>query len=283
MATIFSNIKERVLYISESKGITREKFFEDLGITYGNFKGKAKEKALSSDVLAKIITKYPEISSEWLLTGNGEMLKSEGATEVIKTPRVEVIAPIKVEGRSLMPKVIVLKDEDVEEERIPLVPVMAQAGYLQGYDDPQYIKELPMYNLPGMRNGTFRIFQVEGLSMYPTLQSGSYVVGQFVEDWEHISDNRIYVVVSTEGVIVKRVLNRIEKYGSLYCKSDNRIFPHINVRLKDVKEIWECKMHLSFDFLDPVPEYQKIADLEADVQFLKQRVEQLEEVKTEVL
>ena len=283
MATIFSNIKERVLYISESKGITREKFFEDLGITYGNFKGKAKEKALSSDVLAKIITKYPEISSEWLLTGNGEMLKSEGATEVIKTPRVEVIAPIKVEGRSLMPKVIVLKDEDVEEERIPLVPVMARAGYLQGYDDPQYIKELPMYNLPGMRNGTFRIFQVEGLSMYPTLQSGSYVVGQFVEDWEHISDNRIYVVVSTEGVIVKRVLNRIEKYGSLYCKSDNRVFPHINVRLKDVKEIWECKMHLSFDFLDPVPEYQKIADLEADVQFLKQRVEQLEEVKTEIL
>ena len=42
-------------------------------------------------------------------------------------------------------------------------------------------------------------------------------------------------------------------------------------------------MHLSFDFLDPVPEYQKIADLEADVQFLKQRVEQLEEEKTEVL
>lgn len=283
MATIFSNIKERVLYISESKGITREKFFEDLGITYGNFKGKAKEKALSSDVLAKIITKYPEISSEWLLTGNGEMLKGEGATEVIKTPPVEIIAPIKVEGRSLMPKVIVLKDEDVEEERIPLVPVMAQAGYLQGYDDPQYIKELPMYNLPGMRNGTFRIFQVEGLSMYPTLQSGSYVVGQFVEDWEHISDNRIYVVVSTEGVIVKRVLNRIEKYGSLYCKSDNRVFPHINVRLNDVREIWECKMHLSFDFLDPVPEYQKIADLEADVQFLKQRVEQLEEEKTQVL
>ena len=130
-----------------------------------------------------------------------------------------------------------------------------------------------MYNLPGMRNGTFRIFQVEGLSMYPTLQSGSYVVGQFVEDWEHISDNRIYVVVSTEGVIVKRVLNRIEKYGSLYCKSDNRVFPHINVRLNDVREIWECKMHLSFDFLDPVPEYQKIADLEAAMNWYKNEID----------
>ena len=283
MKEILPNIKDRVLYLAENKEISKQDFFRKTGLKYSNFTGKSKESDLTSKSVAEILLKYPDVSPEWLLTGNGEMLKSEGATEVIKTPRVEVIAPIKVEGRSLMPKVIVLKDEDVEEERIPLVPVMAQAGYLQGYDDPQYIKELPMYNLPGMRNGTFRIFQVEGLSMYPTLQSGSYVVGQFVEDWEHISDNRIYVVVSTEGVIVKRVLNRIEKYGSLYCKSDNRVFPHINVRLKDVKEIWECKMHLSFDFLDPVPEYQKIADLEADVQFLKQRVGQLEEVKTEVL
>lgn len=279
MATIFSNIKERVLYISENKGITREKFFDDLGITYGNFKGKAKEKALSSDVLAKIITKYPDVNPEWLLTGKGSMLKDEA----IKGTPVEVVAPIKVEGKSLMPKVIVLKDEDDEKERIPLVPIMAQAGYLKGYDDPKYIRKLPMYNLPGMRNGTFRMFQVEGLSMYPTLQSGSYVVGQFVEDWQHISDNRIYVVVSKEGVIVKRVLNRIEKYGSLYCRSDNRVFPHINVDLKDVREVWECKMHLSFEFLDPIPEYQKIADLQADMHFLKQRVEQLEEVKTEVL
>lgn len=276
MSTINFRIKELVDHFS--KGNNSE-FGNKIGVNEANIRNYIAGTEPKFNVLEKIANNF-EINYEWLLTGNGEMLKSEGATEVIKTPPVEIIAPIKVEGRSLMPKVIVLKDEDVEEERIPLVPVMAQAGYLQGYDDPQYIKELPMYNLPGMRNGTFRIFQVEGLSMYPTLQSGSYVVGQFVEDWEHISDNRIYVVVSTEGVIVKRVLNRIEKYGSLYCKSDNRVFPHINVRLKDVKEIWECKMHLSFDFLDPVPEYQKIADLEADVQFLKQRVEQLEEEKT---
>lgn len=274
----------RVIQYIDNKGINNSLFEKKCGLSNGYLGTQLKRNAdLGEGVLNKILDNCLDISPEWLLTGRGEMLKSEVATEVIKTPPVEIIAPIKVEGRSLMPKVIVLKDEDVEEERIPLVPVMAQAGYLQGYDDPQYIKELPMYNLPGMRNGTFRIFQVEGLSMYPTLQSGSYVVGQFVEDWEHISDNRIYVVVSTEGVIVKRVLNRIEKYGSLYCKSDNRVFPHINVRLKDVKEIWECKMHLSFDFLDPVPEYQKIADLEADVQFLKQRVEQLEEEKTQVL
>ena len=275
MATIFSNIKERVLYISESKGITREKFFEDLGITYGNLKGKAKEKALSSDVLAKIITKYPEISSEWLLTGNGEMLKSEGATEVIKTPRVEIIEPIKVEGRSLMPKVVVVDDED--NDRIPLVSVKAQAGYLEGYDDSNYIEELPTYSLPEMRNGTYRMFQVSGFSMYPTLQDGSYVIGKFVEDWEWLGDNRVCVVVTErDGVIVKRVTNRAREKGFLYCKSDNRDYKHIKVMLEDIKEIWECQAHISFEFLDPVTNYQKIAELEVNLSELQDKVKNLE-------
>ena len=275
MATIFSNIKERVLYISENKGITREKFFEDLGITYGNFKGKAKEKALSSDVLAKIITKYPDVNPEWLLTGNGEMLKSEGATEVIKTPRVEIIEPIKVEGRSLMPKVVVVDDND--NDRIPLVSVKAQAGYLEGYDDSNYIEELPTYSVPEMRNGTYRMFQVSGFSMYPTLQDGSYVIGKFVENWEWLSDNRVCVVVTErDGVIVKRVTNRAREKGFLYCKSDNRDYKHITVRVEDIREIWECQAHISFEFLDPVTNYQKIAELEVNVSELQDKVKNLE-------
>ena len=272
-----SNTVGRIKEFIDFKGLSVRKFEEIVGFSNGAFATQYKNnKSIGSDKIENILCSFPELNPEWLLTGNGEMLKSEETTELIKIPPIEVIEPIKVEGRSLMPKVIVLEEEDGEKERIPLVPVKAQAGYLQGYDDPKFIRKLPMYNLPGMRNGTFRMFQVEGLSMYPTLQSGSYVVGQFVEDWQHISNNRIYVVVSTEGVIVKRVLNKIEKYGSLYCKSDNRVFPHINVRLNDVKEIWECKMHLSFDFLDPIPEYKKIADLEADVQNLIERVEELE-------
>lgn len=76
METIFTNIKERILQITDYKQISKEKFFKDLGVTYGNFKGKAKEKALSSDILAKIVAENSEINPEWLLTGNGEMLKT---------------------------------------------------------------------------------------------------------------------------------------------------------------------------------------------------------------
>ena len=71
-----TTIKERILQISNYKRVSKEKFFEELEVSYGNFKGKAKESALNSNILEKIIAKMPEISAEWLLTGKGEMLKS---------------------------------------------------------------------------------------------------------------------------------------------------------------------------------------------------------------
>ena len=276
MKEILPNIKDRVLYLAENKEISKQDFFRKTGLKYSNFTGKSKESDLTSKSVAEILLKYPDVSPEWLLTGNGEMLKSEEATELIKTPpRVEIIEPIKVEGRNLMPKVVVVDDED--NDRIPLVSVKAQAGYLEGYEDCNYIEELPTYSLPEMRNGTFRMFQVNGFSMYPTLQDGSYVIGEFVENWEWLSDNRVCVVVTErDGVIVKRVTNRAREKGFLYCKSDNRDYKHIKVMLEDVKEIWECKAHISFEFLDPVTNYQKIAELEVNVSELQDKIKQLE-------
>ncbi|GIM53721.1 S24 family peptidase [Capnocytophaga cynodegmi] len=267
MSTTVSRIKEFIDY----KGLSVRKFEENVGFSNGAFASQYKNnKSIGSDKIENILRFYPEINTEWLLLGKGEMLKSE------TQPPVEIITPTKVKGRDLMPKVVVVDDAD--NDRIPLVPVKAQAGYLNGYGDPEYIEKLPTYSVPTLRNGTYRMFQVGGHSMYPTLQNNSYVVGEFVENWEQMSDNRIYVVVtSTEGIIVKRVINRLKEYESLYCKSDNRDYPHISVNVQDIKEVWECKMHLSFEFLDPVTNYQKIADLE--IEMLKMR-EDFEDFKT---
>lgn len=274
MKEILPNIKDRVLYLAENKEISKQDFFRKTGLKYSNFTGKSKESDLTSKSVAEILLKYPDVSPEWLLTGNGEMLRSQEALAV-KPPRVEIIEPIKVEGRSLMPKVVVVDDDD--NDRIPLVSVKAQAGYLEGYDDSNYIEELPTYSLPEMRNGTYRMFQVSGFSMYPTLQDGSYVIGKFVEDWEWLGDNRVCVVVTErDGVIVKRVTNRAREKGFLYCKSDNRDYKHIKVMLEDIKEIWECQAHISFEFLDPVTNYQKIAELEVNLSELQDKVKNLE-------
>lgn len=269
-----TNFFERIMRIADYKGYKNPNDFAKNGLGWASPEkiNRLKDgvKMPSVEILLEISNKFDEINSEWLLLGKGPMLKNE------TRPSVEIITPTKVKGRDLMPKVVVVDDAD--NDRIPLVPVKAQAGYLNGYGDPEYIEKLPTYSVPTLRNGTYRMFQVGGHSMYPTLQNNSYVVGEFVENWEQMSDNRIYVVVtSTEGIIVKRVINRLKEYESLYCKSDNRDYPHISVNVQDIKEVWECKMHLSFEFLDPVTNYQKIADLE--IEMLKMR-EDFEDFKT---
>lgn len=76
MVNKFSNIKERILHLTDYYGVSKESFFEKIGMTYGNFKGSAKERPLNSDAIVKILSIYTEINSDWLLTGKGEMIKN---------------------------------------------------------------------------------------------------------------------------------------------------------------------------------------------------------------
>ncbi|MDY3547321.1 S24 family peptidase [Riemerella anatipestifer] len=253
-----STINDRVLQIIDIQfNGNQKKFAEFIGVApqvISNIVSGRKSKP-SYDVINSILSSFVDLDASWLITGNGSRLKNDNSL---------LLSDIE----SKVPQVVTVSPH--QKDNIVLVPVRAQAGYLTGYNDPAFIEKLPTYSLPGIQNGIFRMFQVSGFSMYPTLQNNSYVVGQFVEDWLNLSDNRVYVVVTKEhGVIVKRVLNRINKYGNLYCKSDNRDYPNIPVSPEDVKEIWECKMQLSFEFLDPSDVYQKISNLEADVEMLK--------------
>lgn len=72
-----STIKKRILQFIDNQSIAKVDFFAKTGINYSNFKGKSLNSELSGDKLAEIITTYPYLNSEWLLTGEGEMIKKE--------------------------------------------------------------------------------------------------------------------------------------------------------------------------------------------------------------
>lgn len=264
-----TNIKERVLQIAEYYKLSKETFFTEIGSTYANFKGVKKQSGLNSDTIEKIVTMYPDINLMWLVTGTGDMMSGQSEINAIqvKEPYQNPISAI--------PQTVTISPEG--KDNVVLVPVRAAAGYLNGYGDPEFIQNLPAYNLPSLRNGVFRMFEVNGDSMYPTIQNKSLVVGQWIENWvKDVKDDRVYVVVSREkGVIVKRLLNRIKKYGNIYCKSDNRKeYPSFPLNPSDIMEIWEVKMHLSFELPNPAELYDRMNDLEADMEFLKQFIKQ---------
>lgn len=248
---------ERVKEYIDFKGITKYKFCQELGFS-NKFLDNSSN--MGTDKACKILRYYPDINPEWLLTGNGEMLKSQQAN-----------TNEQVSNTIQAPQIVTI--DSSSKDNIVLVPVHAQAGYLNGYADPEFIENLPTYNLPNLRNGIFRMFEVKGHSMLPTLHQGSYIVGQFVENWkEDMKDDRIYIIVSAEdGVVVKRCLNRIEKYESIFCKSDNRAeFPSYQINPRDVKEIWEVKLALLSNLPNPADLFNRINDLEAEMMYLKE-------------
>lgn len=81
MADISTYIKERILLIAECLDISKEEFTASIGTSYGNFRGKSKYTSVSSDTIAEISAKYPQVNIYWVLTGEGEMLRSSNIVQ----------------------------------------------------------------------------------------------------------------------------------------------------------------------------------------------------------
>ena len=130
---------------------------------------------------------------------------------------------------------------EYNEELIEIIPIEASAGYLKGYADPEYIEDLQKFNLPFLPTGTHRAFPIKGDSMLP-VKDGSFIIGKFVQDIRDIKDGRTYVVLTKEdGLVYKRIYNRIKDRKSLLLYSDNKKYAPYEVKMQDVLEIWEFR------------------------------------------
>jgi len=170
------------------------------------------------------------------------------------------------------------------KDNIVLVPIKAQAGYLQGAQQPEYIERLPTFWLPGLNNGTFRAFEVSGYSMladragfYP----GDIVVGEYVERLEDIKDGFVYILVNNaqevDNIVLKRCLNYLDKGGLIICKSDNKDpqYPTFPLPVESIKEVWKFKIKLTRQAPEPSGLYERINALEGDMVLLKEQLKKV--------
>lgn len=71
----FDEIKLRLLQFAEIQRIPKGEFFEKISMFPSNFAGKGACSSLKSDNIVKVLTAFPELNSDWLLLGRGEMLR----------------------------------------------------------------------------------------------------------------------------------------------------------------------------------------------------------------
>lgn len=220
---IGSNLK----YLRKKNNLSQQAFADVLDIprtTLGDYEREKTEPNIP--MLLKMAT-YFDISVDGLLSKNIELEKYQ----ITQSPILKVLA---------------ISLDNNNESNIELVDSKAEAGYLDAYQNPEYIKDLPKFVLPNIPNGTYRAFEIQGDSMLPIV-SGSIIIASYVERISEIKNGKTYIIISKrDGLVYKRVMLNKEN-ASLILKSDNELYIPYELDFNEVDEIWQYYAHLSFD------------------------------------
>ena len=222
ICSIMKIIAKNIRHLRKLKGLTQEQLSEELKTTrskIGSYEENRSEPPIGMLIQFSMFFNLPID----VLVKN-DLTYAEDYS-FIEVGSKRILFPIMVNGDN--------------EDLIEVVPAKASAGYLLGYDDPEYIQQLEKIKLPFLPTGKHRAFPIKGDSMLP-LKDGSFVVAKFIEDINDVKDGRTYVVVtSNDGMTYKRVYNHIEEKDSLYLLPDNKAFQAYHVPITEVLELWE--------------------------------------------
>lgn len=233
-------INENIRFLRKHLGLTQEQFAQKIGIKRSVVGAYEEARATPPlETLLKMAELFQITADDFI---SRDMSKSVGEDGKIQSAQA---------GQGAKFKVLSITVDKDDNENIELVPQKASAGYLNGYADPEYIEELPKFQLPILpRNATYRAFEISGDSMLP-LEPGTVIIGQYVEKPDDIKNGKTYVLVTgKEGVVYKRVFNYLKDNGKLYLVSDNATYTPYEVQGSDVLEVWEAKAFISFKFPD---------------------------------
>lgn len=160
------------------------------------------KRSLSEQFVRVFTDHFPEISTEWLLSGSGEMLKKTVKTFEFKAE----------EGRST--------------RRVPVYDTFATAGFMAVYNNsPLEVSDyLSIPNLPPVDGALY----ARGDSMSPLISSGDIVIFKVVErNPDNILWGHIYIItyfIEGDEFTVLKYLKRSQKAGYIRLESYNPRF-----------------------------------------------------------
>lgn len=136
--------------------------------------------------------------------------------------------------------------DNQNNENIELVNIKAKAGYTRGFADPEFIKVLPVFQLPFLsKDRKYRTFQISGDSMLP-IPEGSYITCEFIQNWYSLKDGDACIVLTLdEGIVFKCVENKLKALGKLGLYSLNKDYEPYSLDASDIKEIWKFVNYIS--------------------------------------
>lgn len=195
-------IFDRISTIVEKFGNGKNTVFASLiGVSEANVRNYKNGVMPKADFLEKIARSF-DININWLLTGEGNMLRTESKEENIP----------------------VAHPSDSPMEGIPLIPISAMAGAFTG-EQTVLEYECERFVVPTFKGAEFLI-SVKGSSMYPKYNSGDIVACKRLPmDDIFFQWNKVYVLDTDQGPLIKRVKPGSDKEHVLIVSDNERYEP----------------------------------------------------------
>lgn len=174
-------------------------------------------------------------------------------------------------------RVIATTVDSANNDNIEFVSEKAKAGYATSFADPEYIGNLPIFQLPFLsKEKKYRAFSISGDSMLP-IPDGAIVIGEFVQDFQNIKSGVAHVIVTRDdGIVFKMVENNIDEYRSLRLVSLNTEYKPYTVLITEVKEVWKFVCFLNTKIPEPEPDMNKlmhkIEQMQKDIHELQSKI-----------
>jgi len=259
---------QRLKYIRVLLNFSQKKMAEDLKISQSTLSQIENDHyTISMESLENLQDKH-DLNCNWFVSGKGNVFLTPGNADAEEVQN-------EVFGSSPVFKVEKNKAKNTND--IPLINQDAKAGYIKNSGSPEYLKTLEVYQIPGFEMAeNHRIFQVDGDSMQPTLQSGDFVICELCEDVNDISNGELAVVVSEEGIFSKRIHINGDDPTYYILKSDNSDYQPFLIKTVDIMEFWKIKGRITQNMYQKVMiDEKKISRLEHDVETLKEQLKKL--------
>lgn len=184
---------DRIYDFISYKGISVNEFSINVGVSNGYFaKQKSALANIGSHIVEKLVSSYPELNADWLITGRGSMLCGDTG--------------------SVLPS--------HHRHLIPLYDITAVGGREYDADLTSTSKPANMIDTGDWFLDASAAMGVQGDSMSPEYKSGSIVALKEIRDRRIIMFGEDYVVETDEIRVIKR-LQRSDKNDCLLACSIN--------------------------------------------------------------